>query len=377
MNNCRKAVLLSLLMLFLLPAVASAHSLSDSYLNLDLRAGNLVTGHWLLAIEDLELATGLDSNLDARITWDEILQKQNVLRSHLMSRLALHTAGEPCAVQLGGFMLEQLSAGVFLHVPLSADCVSAAPLEVSYSLLFDIDSSHRGILTAVTDSGSQVLLFSPATSRHVIGGSNLSVLSNLWVFVVEGVWHIWIGLDHILFLCALIIPIVSGSSPTVRGPQRNAMFMEIFKVVTAFTVAHSVTLILATLEIVVLPSRLVESVIALSVAVSGVNIIWPIFRSHTWKLAFGFGLIHGFGFAGVLGDLSLPTHLFVSSLLSFNIGVEIGQLAIVLVLVPVLLLLSQAARLRKLTVATTGTLITGFGVLWLLERSLFQSLKFI
>lgn len=350
---------------------AWSHSLSDSYLNLVVGENGEVNGVWLVAIEDLELAVGIDANNDARITWDEILRRQGELQSHLSSRLGLAVDGRDCRTSFGSFMLEQLNAGMFLHVPVNAECALSGPLEVRYSLQFDIDASHRGILTASMGNESQVLLFSPDTNRVVVDAGNVSLISNLWAFVVEGVWHIWIGLDHILFLCALLIPIVSGrDSAIAQGKHQNAMFMDIFKVVTAFTVAHSITLILATLEVIVLPSRLVESVIALSVAVSGINIIWPIFRGHTWKLAFGFGLIHGFGFAGVLGDLSLPAHLFVSSLLSFNIGVEIGQLAIVVVLVPVLLLLGRAAMLRKLTIAATGTLITGFGVLWLLERSL-------
>ncbi len=358
-----------LIFLLLLPGIALSHSLSDSYLNLSVSDNTTVDGHWLIAIDDMELALGLDADGDTRITWNEVLQKQDAIATLLLSRLSFDVTGQRCNLQLGHLMLERLNAGMFLHVPLTADCESAGPLQVSYSLLFDIDSSHRGILTAANGSSSQVHVFSPSINRHVIDSENISVLANVWTFVIEGIWHIWIGLDHILFLCALLIPIVAE-----KGRIIKAMSVDILKVVTAFTVAHSITLILATLEIVVLPARFVESVIALSVAVTGINIVWPLFRGHSWQFAFGFGLIHGFGFAGVLSDLSLPTQLFVSSLLSFNAGVEIGQLAIVLVLVPVLLLLGRAAIARKLTIATSAIVITGFGLMWSLERSLDLSL---
>ncbi len=370
MTNRIFSAIASLFLILQFPATALAHSLSDSYLNFEFE-NNVVTGTWSIAIQDLELAVGLDANNDAQITWGEILQKQEVLRTHLLSRLELRMAGQDCSTQFGSFMLEELNAGVFLHVPVNADCVATGPLQVNYSLLFDIDSSHRGILTAITGSDTHVRLFSPATPNHTVDAEDISLLANLWVFLLEGIWHIWIGLDHILFLCALLVPIVIGKSRAlIDKVTTKSLFYEILVIVTAFTIAHSITLIVATLEIIVLPSRFVESVIALSVAVSGLNIIWPVLRGHMWKLAFGFGLIHGFGFAGVLSDLSLPTNLFVSSLLSFNVGVEIGQLAIVLVLVPVLLLLGRAEIVRKMTLIATGIGITGFGVLWFLERAL-------
>lgn len=359
-----------LIIFLLLPAHALAHSLSDSFLNLQLE-NNLVQGHWLIAVKDIELAVGLDVNADARISWGEILQQRQLVETHLLSRLQVSMAGQSCAISSGDFMLEPLSAGMYLHVPLTARCDNAGALEVAYSFLFDLDSAHRGIMNVQSGSESAIRVFSPQNPVHTMDSGSVSALENLWVFLVEGVWHIWIGLDHILFLCALLVPIVLARSQSVGGKTSiNHIFVEILKVVTAFTVAHSITLILATLEIVVLPARLIESVIALSVAVSGLNILWPIFRGHTWKFAFAFGLIHGFGFANVLGDLSLPTHLFVSSLLSFNVGVEIGQLAIVLVLVPLLLLLGRASRTRILTLTATGVVITGFGLLWLAERSL-------
>lgn len=371
MRNC-----IALVIALLWPTWGFGHSLSDSFIDLSVD-NQKIDGHWLIAVPDLELAVGVDRNLDTRVTWGELQQRRAAISDYALSGLLLSMGGSPCTLRTGDMQLEQRSTGVFVYLPLSGNCGSAGELVIDYSLLFDIDASHRGIVNLSYNGESLVRLFSPSEPTHRLSGNGGSgALANLWTFLIEGIWHIWIGLDHILFLCALIIPIILGNNArrntlqTLGPATESTIIIDIVKVVTAFTVAHSITLILASLQIVVLPSRLVESVIALSVAITGLNIIFPIFRGRSWQIAFGFGLIHGFGFAGVLGDLDLPAHLFVSSLLSFNIGVEIGQLVIVALLVPLLWLLGRVAMTRRLTLAGSGVVITGFGVLWLAERSL-------
>ncbi|HBX36380.1 MAG TPA: hypothetical protein DEG76_03370 [Pseudohongiella sp.] len=353
----------------------SAHTLSDSYLNLSVDQQN-VSGHWLIAVEDLELAVGLDANADSAISWGEIRQHSSQIRDYAASRLTMASGGQPCSLEIGTLMIEQLNAGPFVHLPMTGSCAGVAEVTLSYSLMFDIDSAHRGILNLQSSDETYVRVFSPDTATYEIDTELPSDAAYLWTFFIEGIWHIWIGLDHILFLLALLVAIVLVKTPGATGQQQSAnvpfstYFYDVIKVVTAFTIAHSITLILATLEVVSLPGRFVESVIALSVAISGINILYPLFRTRAWQFAFVFGLIHGFGFAGVLGDLALPQQLLFGSLLSFNIGVEVGQIAIVLVLVPLLVLLGKATFSRRLALGTAGLGITAFGVLWLLERSL-------
>jgi hypothetical protein len=358
---------LLLVMLLTWPALAAGHELSDSFIDLSIENEQL-TGHWLISVRDLELAVGVDQNRDTRVTWGELQQRRAAIQAYALARLHLDRGNTECVLQAGEMQLEQRNTGVFVHLPQSGQCDAGGELVINYDLLFDLDASHRGILNLSYNNTSHLRLFSPAQPVHRLDAAgSSSTLANLWTFLIEGIWHIWIGLDHILFLCALIIPIMLGRQAQAN---RSPVFIDILKIVTAFTVAHSITLILATLQIVVLPARLVESVIALSVAITGLNIIFPMFRGHSWPVAFGFGLIHGFGFAGVLGDLALPTELFIGSLLSFNVGVEIGQLVIVALLVPVLWLLDQSAFTRRSAMLGSGVVITGFGVLWLAERSL-------
>lgn len=183
------------------------------------------------------------------------------------------------------------------------------------------------------------------------------VEKSLWAgsseFIALGVKHILIGYDHIAFLLALI---VIGLS--VR---------EVLKIITAFTIAHSITLLLAALQIVRLNSRLVETVIALSICYVALENLFRKEVNYRWLLTFGFGLIHGFGFASVLQDFIVGRSNLVLSVLSFNIGVEIGQLMIFLVLLPVLHLLKSRMPFRRVTVGASAAIFV-LGLSWLVER---------
>ena len=172
-------------------------------------------------------------------------------------------------------------------------------------------------------------------------------------FITLGMKHILIGYDHIAFLVALI---VIGLS--VR---------EVLKIITAFTIAHSITLLLAALQIVRLNSRLVETVIALSICYVALENLFKKEVNYRWLVTFGFGLIHGFGFASVLQDFIVGKSNLVLSVLSFNIGVEIGQLMIFMALLPILHLLKSRMQFRTVTVGASVAIFV-LGLSWLLER---------
>jgi hypothetical protein len=172
-------------------------------------------------------------------------------------------------------------------------------------------------------------------------------------FLKLGVEHIFLGYDHIAFLIALIVV---------------SRLKELVKIVTSFTVAHSVTLILATLEVVKLDTRLVETAIAGTIMYVAVENLWVKNTRHRWVLTFFFGLIHGFGFANVLRAMGLPGTGLVRCLLSFNVGVELGQLAIVLVLLPLAWWLGIWRHGRRAMVAIS-VILALFGAAWFAERA--------
>ena len=228
-------------------------------------------------------------------------------------------------------------------------------LVVEYNMLMDdSDPSHANYVTIKMDGKQQekVLTFE---SREVEIGE-ISFLQNVKQFLILGLKHIFTGYNHIMFVISLLF-----GAKTIR---------HILSLVTAFTVAHSITLALATFDIVHLPSRFVESAIALSIIyVALINIFNQGSKHQPW-LAFAFGLIHGFGFAGILSEMRLDTGHLAASLISFNIGIEIGQLLIVCLAFPLILWIRKLTlRPIRWVIPGTSAAILAFGLVWFIQRA--------
>src|SRR2546429_1283833 len=225
-----------------------------------------------------------------------------------------------------------------------------ATLEISYSLFADLDPQHRGLLRLEHGAATRTAIFGPERATQTFELAKISALTQFVDYAREGVWHIWIGFDHILFLLSLLLPavLVFDAGRWQAVPRFPPAFWDVFKIVTSFTVAHSITLSLAALGVISLPSRLVESAIATSVVLAALNNVFPLVHGRRWVVAFAFGLIHGFGFASVLRDLGLPQGALLIALVGFNLGVEVGQLAIVSAFLPVAYALRASWFYRRL-----------------------------
>ncbi|NDP58328.1 MAG: HupE/UreJ family protein, partial [Oxalobacteraceae bacterium] len=325
-----------LLTLCLTSLAAQAHKPSDSYLNFIVE-GNTIDGQWDIALRDLDFALGLDSNGDAAITWGEVQAKQREIDAYAMARLNLQSDGKSCPATVTSHLVDDHTDGAYAVLRFKAECVQPiALLQARYGLFFDIDPQHKGLLQLQYQGVATTAIFSPEKATQQFSLSSPSRITQFIDYAREGVWHIWIGFDHILFLLALLLPAVvfrQNKQWEAVGAFKPA-FWSVLKIVTAFTLAHSITLTLATLGVISLPSRWVESTIAASVVIAALNNIYPLFRDRRWMMAFLFGLIHGFGFASVLSDLGLPKNALVLALVGFNVGVELGQLAIVAAFLP-------------------------------------------
>ena len=190
-----------------------------------------------------------------------------------------------------------------------------------------------------------------------------------------GVKHIWLGIDHILFLIALILPAAMIRRERRWEPVtefRSALFY-VIKIVTLFTVAHTLTLSLAAFRMVDLPTRLVESVIAISIAVAALDILFPIFKKKIAWVVFIFGLFHGFGFASVLAHLGVLGEHMVLSLFGFNLGVELGQVAVIMVIFPVLYMIRNYAFFPKIILRFGATALIMLSAVWFVERAFLDS----
>ena len=357
------------LLFWLFAAAAAAHKPSDSYLTLE-RDGPALRGRWDIALRDLDAAITLDANGDGEITWGEVRAKRAAIAAYALSRLDLSSNGVACPLAAADAQIDRHSDGAYAVLPLSGTCPQPGPvLAVEYRLLFDVDPTHRGLLQFVEGGRAHSAIFSADARTQVLGTG--TPWQQLAAYLHEGVWHIWLGFDHILFLLSLLLPAVLSRRDGGWRPVESfrGAFCDVAKIVTAFTVAHSITLTLAALEIVSLPSRWIESAIALSVVLAAINNIFPVVSHGRWLAAFGFGLIHGFGFAGALRDLGLPTGSLALSLFGFNVGVELGQLAIVSAFLPAAFWLRRTWTYRSVVLAGGSALIVAIAGLWLFERA--------
>ena len=365
--SARLLVLILLLCAWLAPA--QAHKPSDSYLGLSVQ-GARIEGQWDIALRDLDFAIGLDGNGDGQLTWDEIRARHAAIAAYALQRLHIATSQGACPLLAGEQLIDHHTDGAYTVLRFAASCPgTAAPasLEIGYTLFADLDPQHKGLLKLTHDGATQTAIFDPDSPRQSLSLAAPDRLAQFGAYVKHGIWHIWIGTDHILFLLSLLLPAVLLPGLREQQASLRAAFYDVLKVVTAFTLAHSITLTLASLSLVSLPSRWVESAIAASVVLAALNNLYPLFRGKRPVAAFVFGLIHGFGFASVLRDLGLPQSALVSSLFGFNVGVEIGQLAIVAVFLPLAWWLRKSWLYRQLF--TCGSLaIALVAAIWLVER---------
>jgi hypothetical protein len=353
-------------------APAYAHKASDSYLALNV-SDNEISAHWDIALRDLDYAIGLDLDDDGAITWDEVRTREPAIAAYALARLRFTADGKTCDLSPAPLMVDRHSDGTYAVIRLSGHCaVDARNATLEYRLFFDLDPQHRGLMQLEASGATRTAIFSPERTRYALAAAPSSPGRELLAFAREGVWHIWTGIDHLLFLCALLLPAMLVRSPGGWQPVPNAShaFWNVFRIVTSFTVAHSITLSLAVLQIASLPSRWVESAIAASVLVAALNNMYPLVHRNLWVVAFAFGLIHGFGFASVLLDLDLPRDALFLSLLGFNVGVEAGQLAIIAVYFVLAYGIRSTRLYQRVLLCGGSAAIALIATAWAIERGL-------
>jgi len=367
-----RVALRCLLVSLVLVRSSQAHIASNSFLSLKI-SGSSVTGVVELSIRDAELAVGVDANEDNRITWGELRAAQPAIDRYVNEHLAISAQGAACPLTIKPLQVNQRVDGNYVWLPVTSECPNAIrTLGLRYSFLAGIDPSHRGLLTLEEDGTVQTGVLQPASSLTSFNVLSPSRAREFREYFQAGVSHILGGIDHLLFLFSLLLPAVllrhqHRWEPVVKpGPA----FKNIVKVVTAFTLAHSITLSLAAFNVVRLPSRLTESIIAASIVIAALNNIFPVVTESRARIAFAFGLLHGFGFASVLADMGLPQGARVLSLLGFNLGIEAGQLAVVTCVMPLIYALRYASFYRRAVLPWASAVIAAVAMVWLVQRAI-------
>jgi hypothetical protein len=265
--------------------------------------------------------------------------------------------------------------GNYVWLPLTAECPAGAGsrvdhLSIDYRLLDAEDPSHRGLLTLSAHGEAQTAVLGGGAAR-IFPLDQVSPWSAFAEYLRAGIWHIWSGIDHLLFLLSLLLPAVllRRAHHWEAVPVAAPAVIGVLKVVTAFTLAHSITLSLAAFDIIRLPVRLTESVIAGSIVIAALNNVFPVVTVGRWRIAFAFGLLHGFGFASVLQEMGLPKGAKLVSLVAFNLGVEVGQLAVVLAVMPIAYAMRTTVFYRRAIMPWGSSAIAALALVWLVQRA--------
>ncbi len=320
---------------------------------------------------ELERFVGLDADADATISAAEVAAAAPRLRVFAAGLVQLDLADavlKPTATQVSLGAQQTIELGLRFDIGLLQSEATLAFLRLD-----EFAPDHR--LYVAREQGGELLdarILSAYSPRVPLPAQAAPVSQILRTYIAEGVHHIWQGFDHLLFLITLLLPAVlvrvQGRWLPASGLRPAAV--ELLKVVTAFTLAHSITLSLSVLNVVTLPSRAVESLIALSVILAAVNNLLPLSQGLRWPLAFGFGLLHGFGFASVLALLGLPVTGRLVALAGFNLGIELGQLLLVAIVFPVLYRWRARPLFRPLVVQGGSLLVMLVAGVWLWQRAL-------
>lgn len=365
-----KRLILALLVGLLASAQAQAHKASDSFLYWS-GEGEHAMGRLDIALVDINRALPLDTNADGELSWGEIEDQQPVILGYLAERVTVIAATERCPLSWRVAGLTQHSDGNYLATEFRPQCVAGelAAGHLSYQLFFDDDPLHRALVQVSGSDGSYLSALSPG-QRTLELASEPGLFDTMTMFIWEGMVHLWIGYDHILFLLALMLPVAlrREDGKWVYTSSVREAIRDVAYIVTAFTFAHSITLALATLGWVRVNIYWVETLIALSIVVAAINIVWPILGDRRYLLGFGFGLIHGFGFASVLADAVADTNALVVALISFNIGVELAQLIVVMLFVPLIFLLRTHRFYRGVVLPVGVAAISLTGAYWVWDR---------
>jgi hypothetical protein len=351
-----------------------------------------------VALRDLDVALDLDADDDGRLTWREVRTAWPAVEEYLRSRVEV--AG--CRWTTAARTLEKRIDGVYAALALRSDCRLAGAPAIRYTVLHEVDPTHRGMAridvdgqpselrvldpthpvalempvaheerAASSEAPSRMAPASPAADAVQRDGRRAA---GQWLF--EGMRHILTGYDHVLFLFCLLLPSVIRRDPHGWTPVQRVRdaWWPVLGIVTAFTVAHSITLGLAASGRVVLAPAFIEPAIAFTIVLAAVDNLRPLFGGRRALVTFAFGLVHGFGFAGVLAELRLPPWQFAWTLLQFNLGLELGQLMIVALAVCGLYAIRRARSYPAwvLRGGSVAAMLTGSW--WFIERTAHVSL---
>ena len=361
---------------------ADAHARRENYVWINIEKDH-VNGRFEINKSDIKNKMGIDLDAIGENTLDGVIATAPEVQAYLRENFSLSFNGQEKTLQ---FLEPSLfnDQGKFIQYNFRVDGVPENDLVFVRNTVFlgeeflQEDPLHRSLVLVDyneyrgLDFGNEntALVFGPHLQEaefSVIDPPGILIWKD---FFYQGLLHIWIGLDHMLFLfvlllTAVLLPYGIGWEPVPR--VRDAFFNTV-KIITIFTISHSITLALAALGLVNVPAAPVEAIIALSISVVALNNVFRFFKSHTWVLIFLFGLAHGLGFASALGELQFRNVDITKVLIMFNVGVEIGQVVVVALVLPILFYFRKTHNYRYIVMPALSLAAVALSSYWLGSR---------
>jgi len=380
----REWLSLSMLVVLLLCSESLwAHAKQENYvwLNVD---DDAIVGRVELNANDVRDKLNIDLDEQGSTRLEALYASRETIEAFIQENLVFsddtgdipYTFGEPTLFAEGGSYLQfhyktsrlptssviTIKNSMWLVPPYSdEDRFFRSMIVAEYNKVADQDFSQSNV----------AMVFTPNRLTQTLDLENPGSILKWQDFVWQGMVHIGIGLDHILFIVVLLLGAVvkNQGGRWVPVDSIKAAFYNTLKIVTIFTIAHSITLTLAALDFVNVSSTIVETIIALSIIAMAVKNLFPGLSRHSWVLIFVFGLFHGLGFASVMGDLQFRVGFLERILIMFNIGVEIGQLILVALLLPVLYWIRKKTFYQPVILKGLSIVTMLISVWWVLERT--------
>jgi hydrogenase/urease accessory protein HupE len=357
-----------------MPSRAEAHAIGLSTGEYTAKGATVVGKFAFARSEVASVVRAIDADHDGHLTAAEVEGAKGPLREKILGRIHVTSGGAACTPSLTDAGLTELDG---ILVSGRWDCSTAGkPFDVELPLLDDVARGHRHVARSISGPVTRDEVLYGDQRRFTIAADPAAVAaaaadevaakdasaragesdhgSGFWSFFKMGIEHILTGYDHLVFILGLVLA--------------RARLRSLLTIVTAFTVAHSITLALAVLNVWAPSSRIVEPAIALSIAYVGIENFFVKDASKRWRITFPFGLIHGFGFAGALQEIALPRATIPTALVSFNLGVEAGQLAVLALVLPLVLFLREKTWFEPRGVRLVSGAVALAGGIWFVAR---------
>lgn len=375
-------VALFILTLALVGFPASAHQTGESYVYLNVTDTTL-DGRYEIPIKDLQLIFDVDPNRDGRTDAEEFDAKKVEILAHFEKRIGFSIDGKETPISF--------SASEFMNygedwVILSFDVDWAGGqlpdeiLVLHESSWQDVDPNHRVLILIESNTNTGLeeneaqhsLIFTTGQESAVLGLVGATKFAAFTAFIWHGIHHLLIGFDHIAFLVALVLPsvLIVRAGKWIPAPSFSSALWNVVKIASVFTLSHSITLTLAAVGFVRLPAAPVEALIAISIVVVAASNIFVVGRRWVYPIVFFLGLLHGLGFANVLAPLAMEPINILPSLIGFNVGIEIGQISILLVPFFLLFMLRKWDGYQTFVLKGGSAILMVVAVYWFAERAM-------